>query len=464
MPSVKAENSYHVAVIGAGASGALVAAQFHKRVHSHLKLVVIGNQPRPARGVAYETPFQANLLNVPAGNMSAFPDDGKHFVNWLKARLPGSNAETFVPRMMYGDYLAEIFEDTINNSTRIEYLNATATALNREDDKWIIQLNNGAFMEANSIVLALGNLLLPANPINFDTAGSAYHLNPWSPEISKDLNADEPVLLIGTGLTMIDVALSLRESGHHGHLHAISRHGRLYQTHKPYQARPLSNLPKDFESPLGALRWIRQEIKNDEKSDADWRAVIDSLRPYTSTIWNLWNQTQRASFLRHARNIWDIHRHRTSPEISNQLSALIEDKILVIHKGSLISVRSGGNDVTVHWQDAETGDCKIINVARIINCTGPSRDITRVQSPLIKSLLAEGWITSDPLKLGPRTDLPGRLLNANGQASPNLYTIGPLRIAGLWESIAIPEIRKQAAELADLLVSELIESSLLSSS
>jgi uncharacterized NAD(P)/FAD-binding protein YdhS len=310
-------------------------------------------------------------------------------------------------------------------------------------------------------VLALGNLLLPSNPIDFSAAGSAYHLNPWSAEISKDLKTDAPVLLIGTGLTMVDIALSLREAGHRGSIHAISRHGRIYQTHKPYQVRPLLNLPEDFKSPVGALKWIRREVKAAEESGSDWRAVIDSLRPHTAAIWNFWDQAQRASFLRHARNLWDIHRHRMAPEISEQLSALMEDETISIHAGKLISANSNGDDVTVHWQDAETGERQKINVARVINCTGPSRDITRVQSPLMVGLLANGWITPDPLQLGPQTDSQGRLLSANGQVSHNLYAIGPLRIASLWESIAIPEIRNQALELAELLISESVESSVL---
>jgi uncharacterized NAD(P)/FAD-binding protein YdhS len=42
-----------------------------------------------------------------------------------------------------------------------------------------------------------------------------------------------------------------------------------------------------------------------------------------------------------------------------------------------------------------------------------------------------------------------------------LYALGPLRIASLWESIAIPEIRNQALKLAELLISELVEANVL---
>ena len=141
------------------------------------------------------------------------------------------------------------------------------------------------------------------------------------------------------------------------------------------------------------------------------------------------------------------------PETSNQLRMLVEEGTLVLHTGRLISVDSNDSGLSVYWQDVETGK-STISVDRIINCTGPSRDITHVQSSLVVGLLTDGWITPDPLGLGPQTDLQGRLTQTNGQASPNLYAIGPLRIASLWESIAIPEIRNQALELARLLISD----------
>jgi uncharacterized NAD(P)/FAD-binding protein YdhS len=453
----KSKSRYDVAVIGAGASGTLVAAQFKKLAPSYGRLALIGSQARPARGVAYETAYKANLLNVAAGNMSAFPDDMGHFVRWLERHWPGSSAATFAPRMLYGNYLAGIFDETINTSDQIDYFPTIAIGLTRKEDSWMIHLDNGSSIEARSVVLALGNLLLPNDPIDFSGAESNYYRNPWSQEITKNLESDAPVLLIGTGLTMVDVALSLREAGHHGIIHAISRHGRLYQSHKPHQSRPLPELPKEFKSPVHALRWIRREIKTAESTGSDWRVVIDSLRPHTTTIWRGWNQAQRESFLRHARNLWDIHRHRMSPEVSDQLNTLIENGTLVIHRGRLVSVAPNGYNAIVAWEDTNTDELHTLNVARIINCTGPSRDIMRVQSSLVVDLLASGWIKPDPLHLGLETDPCGRLMSKNRNVAPGLYTLGPLRIAGLWESIAIPEIRNQALDLARLIVSETIE-------
>ena len=62
----------------------------------------------------------------------------------------------------------------------------------------------------------------------------------------------------------------------------------------------------------------------------------------------------------------------------------------------------------------------------------------------------------DPLRLGLDVDLDGAALAADGRGaevggSP-IHVIGPLRKGGLWETTAIPEIRRQAADLAGVIL------------
>lgn len=449
----------HVAVVGAGASGTLVAAQF-KRLAPHGRLTLIGNSPKPARGVAYDTRYHANLLNVPAGNMSAFPDDMDHFANWLKERMPASNVGTFAPRTIYGDYLADIFTETVTDSQNIKYVDDTVTSVTRENDLWKLELKNGTFILANAVVLAFGNLLAPNDPIDFSKVEALYWKNPWAEDVALGLEKDAPVLLVGTGLTMIDVALSLREVGHRGAIHTLSRNGRLYQVHKPYQARPLPSLPEELTSLRSAIRWVREQVEAANSTGSDWRAVIDSLRPHTAAIWQTWTLAQRKSFLRHARNLWDINRHRMAPEIESQLNALIEERTLQIHRGKLVSAKRNNNLAQVAWKHADTGELNTLNVARVVNCTGPSRDYSNINSPLITQLREAGLIMPDELRLGFETDSDGRFVDKHGEPVQGLFTLGPVRIPALWESIAIPEIRNQALALAKALVSENIEANI----
>ncbi|MEI6205442.1 MAG: FAD/NAD(P)-binding protein [Desulfuromonadales bacterium] len=447
---MSSEQSFEVAVIGAGASGTLLAAQYIRHAPAGVRLALIDASGRPARGVAYETPFAANLLNVPAGNMSAFPDDREHFVDWLTTRLPGSTAGTFAPRLIYGEYLEGILAETLHGDT-VSLFGATAVDLSRGSDTWTVHLDNGSLITARSVVLAIGNALAPDAPLDTSDIATRYRGNPWSPDAILGLTRTAPVLLIGTGLTTVDAALSLRESGHEGPIHAVSRHGRLYHQHKFYTPQPLSELPDQFRTPRGALRWTTSATKRLQATGGDWRAVIDSLRPHTALIWKNWSLKQRGSFLRHARNLWDIHRHRMAPEIAAQLTELLENGILTIHAGRPLSAEQYGTQARVTIRSTRTGNTFALDVDRVINCTGPSRNYTKTVIPLIARMREKGWLVPDRLRLGVETSTDGHLIGADGGCVPKLYTIGPLRIAALFESIAIPEIRVQADELANKL-------------
>lgn len=447
---------FDLAIVGSGASGTLVAAQF-KRIAPQGRLAIIGNDARPGRGVAYATKFESHLLNVPAGNMSAFPHDMEHFTRWVKFRRPHSNAASFVKRGLYGDYLAEIFYSVISDLKNTEHIIETVVDLSREDDIWKVHLSDGTSLSAYKVVLAIGNLLPPDDPIDFSCVRRNYRRNPWASDSITDIHPTAPVLLIGSGLTTIDVALSLREIGHQGTIHIISRHGRLYQAHQYHETTPLFNLPEDFKSPARALRWLHKKVEISKAVGIDWRSVIDSLRPYTVSIWQSWTLRQQKSFLRHARNLWDIHRHRMAPKIWNQLGILIEDRILQPHCGYLLTAIPNGEDAVITWKEADTNELQNVTVSRIINCTGPSRDYSKIHSPLIAELHAKGWIVPDELRLGFETDTDGRFIDSNGEPVHGLFTIGPTRIPALWESIAIPEIRNQALALAKIIISETIE-------
>lgn len=446
------EQVFDVAVIGAGASGALVAAQFRRQAPAHAKLALIGADPYPARGLAYETPYRSHLLNVRAANMSAFPDDMDHFLRWLQYRDPDAHAKTFASRSIYGAYLADLLNMPLKGFAQITQISGTAVDLSKNIGLWTVHLNNGTSIRAHKVVLALGNLP-PSDPLKLQGKFvPSYWRNPWAADVALGLPPQAPVLLIGSGLTMVDVVMSLREEGHQGHIHVISWHGRLPQEHSDFVRRPLHKLPAGLNSPSAALHWLRKEIEKARREGYNWRAVIDSLRPHTATLWRSWSLAQRASFLRHARSLWDIHRHRIAPEIYRQIRHLLGTDNLSIYAGKVASLYSSPQGFTVTWKTTGEKTLNTLQVARIINCTGPSRDYFRTDLPLVVSLRRSGLLTPDPLKLGIETDSDGRLIDLDGLPVEGLFAIGPLRIPALWESIAIPEIRLQAAALVKLLV------------
>lgn len=448
--------SCDVVVIGAGASGALLTIQYMQRSGGKGRLALIGGKSQPGRGIAYGTPLSSNLLNVRAANLSAFPGDPDHFVRWLERCLPGSGPNTYAPRHLYGAYLESILRESITGRSTYQFFADVAVEMRHMGAFWEVCLAHHDIIRARSVVLAVGNLLPPNDPIDFSAAASLYRRNPWATEALNGLPPDAPVLLIGTGLTMVDTALSLSEVGHRGPIHAISRHGLLPQAHRLHDPQPLAELPPDFATPAGGLHWLRTQIEKAAREGRDWRAIIDSLRPHTAGIWRQWSVAQRGVFLRHLRHLWDIHRHRMAPHIAEQLNTLIARGTLTLHQGKLVAAKSGDGQAAITWRDAHAGKPRTLKVARIINCSGPSRDYARTDNPLIAGLRDAGWITPDIFGLGLETDANGHLISADGSPTPGLYTLGPLRIAGLWESIAIPEIRSQASDLAGILATKIV--------
>lgn len=420
---------FEVAVIGAGASGALTALHFARAAQGQAHGALIEAGARAARGLAYGTPYGAHLLNVAASRMSAIPEDPEHFLRWLSERDAQATAGTFAPRAMYGDYLAALLEEEPVRS-RITRVGGTAVGISREGDHWMVHLHDDRGLAARAVVLALGNLP-PYDPLPMNGAAlTEYVRDPWARGAAVGLDPEAPVLLIGSSLTALDVVIALRHHGHRGPVYAISRHGRVAQPHAPYTPRPLAAIPPAFASPRGAIRWIRGEVE----IGVEWRAVIDSLRPHTTAIWRSWTLAQRGSFLRHARNLWDVHRHRAS--VSSEMTVL---------RGRVLGMTATGHGLDVAYSGGT------LQVARVFNCTGPACDYSRIDLPLVVQLRRAGLLTPDPLRLGVETDDDGRLLDTHGHPVEGLFTLGPLRRPALWESTAIPEIRSQAAALARVL-------------
>ena len=446
MSETRRSDTFDVAIIGAGASGTLTAVQFARLAGADARGALIDAGARAARGLAYGTPYGAHLLNVPAGRMSAFPDDPGHFLRWLRARDASAEAGTFAPRAQYGDYLASLLADE-ETYTRVTRLGGTAIGLTRGDaqrsrdaqrlSRWTVHLHDGRTIAARAVVIALGNLP-PSDPLQLEGDPPAeYVRDPWAPGAAIGLAPDAPVLLIGSGLTSIDVAVALRHEGHRGPIYTLSRNGRLPQAHAPSTPRPLESVPPECASPAGALRWARRRVKAGD----EWRAIVDSLRPHTVAIWQGWSPAQRGSFLRHLKNLWDVHRHRAAPEVLGELS-------VDVLRGRVVGMRARPQGVSVDWRPAGADETHTLDVARVINCTGPASDYARLDLPLVVQMRRAGWLVPDPLRLGVETAPDGRLIGADGQPVDDLYTLGPLRRPALWESTAIPEIRQQAMELA----------------
>jgi uncharacterized NAD(P)/FAD-binding protein YdhS len=313
---------------------------------------------------------------------------------------------------------------------------------------------------ADKVVLALGNfppgdLRLPGK-----TPHSQHYIaDPWAPgalgaaSTNQDRGKDQSVLLVGSGLTSLDVAIALRGQGCSGTIHLLSRRGLLPQNH---EATVIWTPFWDENSPRtvrGLLRLIRTQVEAAQRLGSNWRAVIDSLRPFTQTIWRSLSRQERRRFLRHARPYWEVHRHRVAPEIGVALASQIQNGWIKIHAGRIVAYAEDADGVDVTYRGRKSGELESLRVGRVINCTGPEVDCRRIENLLLTNLMRQKMARPDPLFLGLDTSEDGALRDAYGAASDFLYALGPLRKASLWETTAVPEIRLQASQLATLLLS-----------
>ena len=462
MTALDSDNPPTIAIIGGGFSGCMVAVHLLRSATVPIAIKLIERGPAVGPGVAYGTREDCHLLNVPAGNMSAFPEDAGHFLRWLKSHGdPSFTVDSFVPRRRYGAYLQAILRQAEADAPRLARLErlqdeAIAVLPDQEGDR--IQLRSGRTLHASRIVLAVGNFP-PSDPVVAESAfyrSPRYSSDPWSPTALSHIDPLDSVLLIGSGLTTIDLVLALQARGHQGMIHLISRHGLLPQRHQRSAPYPPFLTIADVSSTLRVLlRRVRREIDQAVRQGYDWRAVIDALRPQTPMLWRAFSAIEKRRFLRHLRPYWDNHRHRIAPEVAATIDRLQQSGQLRVHAGCIRSYEEQDDGVEVNYRPRHHHELHTVRVHRVINCTGPECNYRKLQHPLIMNLLESGRVRPDPLTLGLEVEANGALVSATGVASRRLYTLGPPQKGSLWETTAVPELREQAQNLARQLLQSL---------
>ena len=431
-----------IAVVGGGASGTLAA--LHLIESTPLRVVLIDPHAEVGRGVAYSTPDPAHRLNVPAGKMSAFGDAPDHFVDWLRAGpLPAAAATTFAPRLFYGRYLAEtLAARAAALGGRLAVVRGTATGIDVHGDAATVHVDGAPGVEADRVVLAVGHGSLVPLAALAGLPPDVLVADPWHPGALDAVRAGADVLFVGTGLTMVDVAVTLAGRGV-ASMTAVSRRGLVPRGHARPGAPRAEASVADAGSPTQVLRNLRAEAAR----TGDWRAAVDALRPDAAARWQAFSVVDRRSFLRHLRPYWDVHRHRTAPEVADVVDGLRASGRLRILAGRVAgaNTEAGGARVTIR---ARGGGEASLHVHSVVACTGAR---PAVDAPVVRSLVAAGHARRDPFGLGLDTDADGALVGTSGEASGVLFTLGPLRQGTLWESTAVPEIRAQAARLAERL-------------
>lgn len=431
-----------IGIIGAGYSGTAFAATL-KRLYPNtsFKIILFDKSNQFGLGHAYSTPYDHHLLNVRAKDMSAFEDEPLDFIKWLNSN-DNQIGEKFISRKLYGEYLKAILDNIEVQLARVEVIDIQCNEKNVT-----LVLQDHMEIKVDKVVLAIGNN--EPSHFSFPVSPSVNMINnPWDYVAIEKIPAHAPVLIVGTGLSMIDAVLSLHAQNHKGKIIALSRHGLLPLPHR-HQATRYVLKANDLPNELILLtKKLREKANHHVNNQGDWRDIISALRYEVPQMWQNLTLQDKKQFLRHVMSYWNVHRHRVHDEIDSLLQSLQEQGQLEIIAGRVIEVSDHSVEikprhqhVTVHYA-----------IDWLINCMGPTLTMRPERQPLIKSLMNKNYAVLDDLKLGFVTNKFGALKNRAGDYSTMLFTIGPPRKGESWECTAVPDIRKQIKDLAKVIL------------
>ena len=426
----------------------MAAAELARRgIHS----LVIEGGARAGRGTAYSTTEATHLLNVRAANMSAWAEAPDDFV------ASGVGVDEFAPRPMFGAYLRQILDEAVAEGW-VEVIDATATEAGRDELGWTVTLENGRTVVAPMLVLAQGNQPPEPMAVADGISSELFINNPWRSEaaVARVSESGGDALILGTGLTMVDMVLSLDAAGHRGKIVALSRRGQVPRAHASDEPVVVEIEDVPLGNVLCLWRWLRRR-----GSAVGWRAAVDALRPHSHAIWRSFDDREQRRFLRHARPWWDVHRHRIAPQVAQRLREMIGEGRLEVMAGRLKAIDDQGGKLAVEiarrgsplsplacGESPSPSRGERQNFAAVFNCTGPLGNMARTRDPLLRQMIDGGLVTINRLGMGIKIDAASR-------AAPGVWALGPLTKGALWESVAVPDIRGQVAEVADDIAREL---------
>jgi uncharacterized NAD(P)/FAD-binding protein YdhS len=444
-----------VAIIGGGASGTLAAIHLMResaRRRRPLRIALIDRLGRHALGQAYSTTHPDHLLNAPASQMSALADDPGHLVRWAAA-----DPQAFLQRRRYGSYLRETLEQAEREARPVASLDRlTADVLEILEPgaggRLRLQLSGGR-LDADFAILATGNQP-PALPRGVAAASGRVITDPWAPGALDAVRDGSPLVVVGTGLTMLDVAIAVTSANPRSRVHAVSRHGLLPRAHLAEPTAPERIWLPVLSGVTGTVRLrelMRQVRSAVAARPADWRDVVDAVRREVPGLWQRMPAADKRMFLRHVARYWEVHRHRMAPAIAERITELRSAGRLTILPGAITGVTEQAGLLRVAVAGSAAAARTELTAGWLVNATGPAGHIGDTADPLLRQLFAAGAARPDPLGLGIDAGQDGAVLDAQGAESSAVFTLGP-PLRGVWyETTAVPEIREQAAALADRL-------------
>lgn len=430
----------HVAIIGGGFSGAMLAARL---AEAGVRSSLIDRSGVFGPGLAYSTPFEGHLLNVRAERMSAVEGRSGDFVDWLRDNSPQyADPEGFAPRRLYGEYLQHRLNAVrLAHPGMIELVTAEVAAFEAGG----VRLGDTRMLKADAVVLATGNPPPRVASPGGDKGSRRVLTDPWALAALERIGADDAVIIVGSGLTMVDMALWLDANGRRGPIKVVSRRGLMPRAHRAHHDHPKPPTGDMLAGPASRRLAAARRLA----ADGDWRGVMEGLRSLTARLWTEADVKTRARWIRHLRPWWDVHRHRIPAGVAEAVNRLKTVGRLSISSGRVEAIEADADGVTVRLRPRDGSQQPPLTGQWLIDCTGPGH--SPAEDPIAGALIKAGRARPDPLGIGLDLDADGRILTADGSPQSRLFALGPPARAAFWETTAVPDIRKRIEALVEVL-------------
>ncbi len=449
-----------VLIIGGGLSGTMLAVQL-LRLPGQRQILVIEPRAELGRGEAYSAVELGHTLNGNAARMSVDPDNADDLTEWLTDYIgaggwPESDqqhvpiSELFPPRGIFGRYAQQrLAEAKAASASTVEHVRGEVIDLQVQADSTLLTLDNGQQLRGAQAVLATGMFPAARTPQTESSGLNAAAVDPWDVRAMTRIDPQSTVLIIGSGLTMVDAVVSLEQAGHRGPIEIFSRHGLLpHVRRQPPSWEDFLAADQALRSPRQLLREVRRQCRIAQAQGIDWQAPLDTVRAHIGRLWSQASEGEKRQFVRHVRPWWESHHHRSPPLSAQLVARLHEAGRLRIRAASFKWLEPSADGVTIRLRYRGQQAITRVSGAALINSSGIEYDWRRVARPLPQQLLKRGLIQPGPLALGIAADVSGAVLDAQGQVSERLFAMGPPLRGMWWESTAVTDVALQAKALA----------------
>lgn len=457
-----------ILIVGGGLSGTMLAVQL-LRLPGRRTILVIEPRAELGRGEAYSAVELGHTLNGNAARMSVDPDNADDLTQWLTDHIAGGGwpesdqqhvpvSELFPPRGLFGVYvqqrLAEAQQVGAQHGSTVGHVRAEVVDVQASSDSVLLTLSDGQHLQGAFAVLATGMFPAARTPQKESSGLNAAALDPWDVAAMRQLDPQSTVLIIGSGLTMVDAVVSLEQAGHRGPIEVFSRHGLLPHVRRQPPAW-VDFLAEDhsIRTPRQLLRELRRHCRDAIAQGIDWQAPLDTVRAHIGRLWSQASDVQRRQFVRHVRPWWESHHHRSPPLSAELVERLHREGRLRIQAASYKGLEPvSGDGVSIRIRPRGEPETRVVQGAALINSSGIEYDWRRVARPLPQQLLARGLVRPGPLALGIAAAVDGAVLDEEGRVSNCLFAMGPPLRGMWWESTAVTDVALQAKALAARLV------------